>query len=125
MKEQDLLKLPPILLVLSIPFIFWYINWVDKRDQAEYDKFNRADIVGEIRLLEVLNKGVGLKLANDNIKYIFYPQQDEYLNNNNAFLDIAKSGDSIFKKAYSDTLKLKKSKRIYLYTFIKLGHVSN
>ena len=37
----------------------------------------------------------------------------------------AKPGDSIYKKAFSDTLSLIKDNKVYFYTFKKLGNTSD
>lgn len=50
--------------------------------------------------------------------FIFHPYTS-HLNNNTLFLAIAHPGDSLYKPAYDDTLRLFKDNKTFVYTFRK------
>jgi hypothetical protein len=81
--------------------------------------FNSSHIHGKIEKVFIISKGTALKLVNDSVTYVFYPMTSP-LNDNQIFDGFATKGDSVIKSAHSDTLKLLKGDKAYLYTFEKL-----
>jgi len=73
---------------------------------------------GEIQKVGIKYRGVGFRLRNDTIEYIFYPLTSE-LNQKKIFDHIVVIGDSIIKRKHSDTLILRKKNIDLIYTFIK------
>jgi hypothetical protein len=61
--------------------------------------------------VRIANKGVCFKLGEDTSE----------LNENEKFNIVAKKGDIVIKPAYSDTLRLIKTDKVFLYTFQKFN----
>ena len=77
------------------------------------------DIVGVIQRVQITLKQSGITLKGSNQEFVFSPITDKKLNGGNIFIDFAEKGDSVIKKANSDTLILIKSGKRYYYMFRK------
>lgn len=106
-------------------FIIGYIylggKYQDEKVKKEFEVFYSSSLSGKIVKVEEYSRGSDFIIDNDSIQYRFYPYTDKQLNYGEKFRRLAKPGDSIYKKAFSDTLSLIKGKRIYLYTFQKFS----
>ena len=83
-----------------------------------YNRFNSVNISGEIVEVDIKRKSSAFRIEKSDSFYIFVPHSVKS-NNNRSFLSIASRGDSVYKAAYSDTLKLFHNGDVYLYTFHK------
>jgi hypothetical protein len=90
---------------------------VKKRGRVIYQKFYQSNIQGVIEEVKSSAGVTYFKLFNNREEYGFIPVTSILNNNNTTFSTIAQPGDKILKKAGSDTLRLVKTKRTYLYTF--------
>lgn len=108
-----------IILVLIITVI--YIRFFDERDNRRalqfYNYFYEKNIKGVLESVRGGRHGSIFKVKGFD-EFTFHPCSGK-LNNNKIFDYFAAKGDSIYKQAYSDTLKLIKNEKTYLYTFQK------
>ncbi len=114
-KQFNLIKLA-IMLIIPIFIIIGSKLTIDKGKQ-HFTQFNTANINGELASIKIAYKGVQFQLKNEKAKYVFYPNAD--LLENKLFDDVAEKGDIVIKPAFSDTLKLVKKDKTFLYTFDK------
>ena len=105
-------------LAIAAIYLIVSVNYSKNRGIDNYNSFYNAFINGTIESVGVKLKGVGLKVTDDEKKFVFYPYTHS-INGNNIFHYFAESGDSIYKPAYSDTLQLIKDNTVYKYTFQK------
>ena len=95
--------------------LFFILNFFAKRDEIDkYNNFNSATIKGKLTSV-TLGKGASVIVVG-NREFIFWPFN---ANNHIDFPYLAKKGDSVYKPAKSDTLKLFHNGKMYLYTFQK------
>jgi hypothetical protein len=117
MKQKTIIKIL-ILFVFIIAYLVIAQIIGNKRDRTHFYTFFNSELKGEIEKIEIKYYGVGFKLKNDSIEYVFYPFTNK-INGNKIFNHIALVGDSIVKRRYSDTLSLIKEGVEYKYTFRK------
>ncbi len=106
--------------VFSIMMVLIF-NYIKKNYPSVLElsnEFYTSDIIGRLEKTYIWRRGTGFKIINNDNRFLFYPYTSE-LNNKNKFRYFATTGDSIYKPALSDTLKLFKNGKIYRYTFIK------
>jgi hypothetical protein len=108
-----------VLILIVVSYIYFGGIYMRKQGNNLYSTFNSSDLNGEIERVYVAYKGIAFKLTSDSSTYVFYPITGT-LNNNQIFNSFAEKGDRIIKPAYSDTLKLVKGDKVYLYTFQKI-----
>ena len=106
-----------IVIVIIICYLVIGIRYSKNKWKEHYEQFESSNIKGEIVKIEPAYKGIQFKMDDDNIEYVFYPSNDFRENKN--FEDIAKRGDSIIKPSNSDTLKLIKKDKVYMFSFEK------
>ena len=104
-----------MLITLSVA---WYIGGQieSKRWEDNFVHFDSANINGELDYVRIGAHGVVFKLRGKENKFVFYPHTG-MINDYKIFRLIAKNGDTIIKPQYSDTLRLIKNEKEYLYTF--------
>ncbi len=108
-------------LVIGFITLIIIVNYITKDKHPVWDlsnEFYTSDIIGRIEKTSIWHRGTGFKIINNDNRFLFYPYTSE-LNNKNKFRYFAATGDSIYKPALSDTLKLFKNGKIYRYTFRK------
>ena len=93
--------------------LFIVVNYYGKQSiKRKFLKFNSSTIDG--KLVDVIpGKGITDIVVN-NQKFTFVPS---VVNNETDFTYFAKKGDSVYKAANADTLKLIHNGKIFLYTF--------
>lgn len=97
-------------LLFTITNYFW-----SRADKKKFLKFYNTNINGP--LTDILpHKGV-VDITVNNQKFTFAPI---YTNDQTELRFFVKIGDSVFKAAKSDTLKLIHDGKAYLYTFVKM-----
>lgn len=104
-----------IILSLYIPFSLHFNNL---RTKKMFTKFYRSKICGEISNVTIAHHGVKISIKDHAESFIFYPLSSP-LNDYRIFNLTAEKGDSLIKEKYSDTLKLVKNHKVYLFTFEK------
>ncbi len=88
------------------------------REKSFFMRFDTTSINGELEYSKIGHHGSVFKIKKVEKEFVFYPITSD-LNENKLFYNIAKKGDVVIKKPYSDTLKLIKKDKIYLYQFRK------
>ena len=110
-----------ILGLVSLIFMLDYVGKTSLKLSREYQAyFDENEIKGEIESIGISRHGVEFKIVGMKKKFIFYPNTSE-LNGFKIFDHLAEKGDSIIKSRNSDTLRLVKDGKEYLYTFLKPG----
>lgn len=109
-----------IAIILS-PFVIllmWYSNkYSTSIGVKHFTYFDSSNIDGIISTVKIINQGAGFTLKNKIAPFVFYPVTDNLLNDGFIFHLFAEPGDSLVKRAYSDTLYLYKGFKVYRYTF--------
>lgn len=108
-----------ILFFLTASYIGW--KYQSEKIFIEFKQFNEASISGRIIFVEKYSREATFKIENDPNIFKFYPITSHLLNSSHIFDYLARSGDSVWKPAYSDTLFLYKGRKIYRYTFQKFN----
>jgi hypothetical protein len=108
----------PLLIIIVAGYMYFSHDYLIERTQKQFNTFYKLDIDGKIEGIGVKYKMVAFKVEGDTTEYIFDPKTSN-LNDMNIFEYLVEKGDSIFKPAHSDTLKVIKDRKIYLYTFRK------
>ena len=108
-----------IIFIVFAFYIAWSGPYMRKLGQENYALFMSHDIVGVIQRVQITLKQSGITLKGSNQEFVFSPITDKKLNGGNIFIDFAEKGDSVIKKANSDTLILIKSGKRYYYMFRK------
>jgi hypothetical protein len=106
-----------ILTAVSI-YLFIALNNGRKNAVKSYNYFNSSNINGALEYVENKHHKSAFKILGVNDEFCFDPITSE-LNENKIFLHTAHKGDTIIKKAFSETLQLKKDSKIYQYKFRK------
>jgi len=123
MQKYELKRFFFFLLLIISALVVW--NWAQSYSARLFSEnlkhFDSANIKGVIILVEIKNKAAGVKVDNNEGEFIFTPYVNKKLNDGRIFTSFAKIGDSLKKKAYSDTLELIKSGKSYKYTFRRAG----
>ena len=88
------------------------------REEQFFSRFNSTDMNGKIVYSEVGYHGCVFKIENIEEEFVFYPISGD-LNNRKIFCYVAEKGDLIIKQAYSDTLRLIKKDKAFMYKFHK------
>ncbi|WP_157604616.1 hypothetical protein [Solitalea canadensis] len=107
-------------LIVVACIMFWGRKYMDNLVINDFDKFNSSAIKGKIEKIEIVHHMSSFTILETNERYVFAPYTSD-LNENNSFDLFAKKGDLVVKKSYSDTLKLIKGNKTYLYTFRKIN----
>jgi hypothetical protein len=95
--------------------LFFVMNFYARKSiKVKFVKFYNSTISGKL-VAVIPGKGVTDIVIADQ-KFTFVPS---FINNETDFPYFAKKGDSVYKPAKSDTLKLKHNGKIFLYTFQK------
>lgn len=102
-----------LIVYLSIATILMH-----KKGKENFDKFYTSDIRGKLGYVTLGNGQQVFSIQEKREIYSFSPDISE-INDYHDFKKIAKKGDSIIKPSNSDTLRLIKKGKIYLYTFTK------
>lgn len=89
-----------------------------RKGKENFEAFYRSSLNGRIESIVVSVGVIYFKLDNDTTEYSFMPYTND-LNENNIFSQTARVGDFMVKESFSDTLKLIKSGKEYLYVFHK------
>lgn len=105
-------------LIFVIVYIIVAQNFGSKRTIRRFEYFYTTNISGVLEYARAGSYGSVFKVQGIENEFVFYPNTGK-LNRKKIFYHIAKKGDLIYKPAYSDTLKLIKNGKIYLYTFKK------
>ena len=92
--------------------ILFFLN--SQTNKKRFNKFYNSTIEG--KLIDVSTYKGATDFTVGNQKFTFVPS---FANNDTDFPYFAKKGDSVYKAANSDTLKLIHNEKIYLYTFKK------
>lgn len=119
MSKGKLVIVGVVLILIVISYIYFGGIYMREQGNKFYSVFNSSNLDGQIERVYVAYKGVAFKLTSDSSTYVFYPITG-MLNNNQIFNSFASKGDRVIKPAYSDTLKLVKDDKVYLYTFQKI-----
>ena len=108
------------LILLMVLYII--INMIFSKNGAidDFRQFNSHNINGELEDVSIAHHGVKFKLKKDTMEYFFHPYIN--LKEDKIFNRFAEKGDVILKPAYSDTLKLIKKQKVYLYSFLKFSN---
>ena len=101
-----------VLLLWSTIFYFFY-----QSKKAAYETLFRMPMAGKIQALQQQNKGAAIVVTVHNSRYWFVPT--DYQGGARGFIALAAVGDSIRKRAFSDTLVLVKPNRVVHYAFKK------
>jgi|SRR5699024_806252 len=115
---KNLPKIGLIIFIVLIPVGIWMQMKANIRAKKDFDIFYSAEINSLIKDVKIANHGTYIKLL-DGRDFIFYPYTDKLLNNSGVFNNIAKEGDRIMKKSFSDTLFLYQEDERLIYTFRK------
>jgi len=107
-----------IILIAASIYLFIALKIGSKRTVNSYNHFNSSNLNGELEYVEIKYHKSAFKILGVDDEFCFDPITSE-LNDNKKFLYTAQKGDIIIKKAFSDTLKLKKDDKIYQYKFRK------
>jgi len=91
--------------------------YLKNKAKTEYSKLYNARIDGLVANIKAGN-GIEYLTINDSKMFELVPIRDS-ANNYKSFLDIAKAGDRIYKAKESDTIKLFKNDRFYIFRFRK------
>lgn len=116
------MKRKPYKILFFVLFFLGMITYdsLKKRERGKeaFRLFYESNLNGRLVSIQVSLGIVYITLDNDSSEYAFFPYVDD-MNENHLFSTTARIGDSIVKRAYSDTLRLIKSNREYLYAFKK------
>ena len=116
MKNSNRILLILLVLICVIGYRFMISN-ADKNTINDYREFNSHTIAGRITSLFSSVGGERFRLDHSPEEYIF---NSITRRDGKSFTAAADLGDSIYKKAFSDTLYLiKKDSTTYQFTFIK------
>ncbi len=114
--KSKIIFITAFLILLSVYFIY-SAQSMDKRDDYNYELFNKSNLNGHVKELSSYARGIKLSVKNNEV--VFYPLTSK-LNDNNIFLFTAEKGDLIIKVPFQDTLIVKKKNGAVLrYTFLK------
>ncbi len=107
-------------LFILIGFLIYFgMQYQDKKVKKEFDLFYSSSLSGTISKIDEYSRSSNFSLVNNSSEFTFYPYVDKGLNDSEIFQYLAKPGDSIYKPAFSDTLLLIKSHKVYSFTFQK------
>jgi len=106
-----------LILIITVIYIRFFDESDNKRALQFYNYFYKNNIKGVLESVRGGRHGSIFRVKGFD-EFTFYPSTGK-LNNNKTFNYFATKGDSIYKHAYSDTLKLIKNGKTYLYTFKK------
>lgn len=111
-----------IILVFSASIYLYSAKKIGmNRDQKFFIHFDSSQINGELEYVKIKYHLCTFKIKGEVGEYFFDPITSD-LNYNEVFEYIAVPGDLINKKAFSDTLELKKNGKIYQYNFRKFSY---
>lgn len=91
------------------------------REGQFFTRFDNANINGKLEYAKIGYHGSVFKIEGIEKEFVFYPYTNNELNDNKLFNNVAEKGDFIIKERHSDTLKLMKKNRAYLYKFRKFN----
>ncbi|MGZ2369580.1 hypothetical protein ACXR6G_07320 [Ancylomarina sp. YFZ004] len=104
-------------IIIALIFVVVYVVITELIFKNRRQLFYESNLQG--KLIEIYSSRDGIKISiNSNDKsYRFYPIKS--FDTSKSFENVAQIGDSIIKPTKSDTLKLIKKGKVYLYTFRK------
>ncbi|MBK9462302.1 MAG: hypothetical protein IPN94_23485 [Sphingobacteriales bacterium] len=108
-----------IVFIVFIFYIVWSGQYEKKQGRNNYTLFMSHNIIGVIQRIRIVQHSDAITIKGSNQEFVFSPITDKKLNGGNIFTDFAEKGDSVIKKANSDTLILIKSGKRYYYMFQK------
>lgn len=101
-----------VVFIVCILGLFGSLVYIDHiRISRGFQKFNENSIRGEIAQLEMAKSRIMIRLKDDDIKYYLY--QEARSHRKADFYETVHPGDSILKKAFSDSV------------IIRRGNISN
>lgn len=105
--------------IIVLCYIFFSTIYMRNKGKESYNYFYSSNINGKIEYIDTKFHGCNFKIIGIDKDFVFYPYQTESTERK-IFEYFAKPNDSILKKAYNDTLALKKDGQWYYYTFEKI-----
>jgi hypothetical protein len=105
-----------LILIISMFLIFITIEFLGNRgDKRKFQAFYNANMNGKLINLNKHKGATDFEINNNEQQFSFVPIDVD----NKSFPELALPGDSIYKPAESDTLKLVHKGETYLFTFKK------
>lgn len=99
-------------IIIGIIYIIFVTIYDNYRLNKHYKKYYQSNIIGAIYSKKVyMRSGFRITLKSGEVFYVF-PE----MNNLNHFENNVQPGDSIFKKAFTDTLLVQKNNKTYRYS---------
>ena len=107
-----------VIVLIIIAFAYLFIAQKKGKDRWKqlFNQFDNANINGKLENVGIRYHKCTFKIEGIDEEFCFNPITSN-LNDNQIFDHFAVKGDSIIKSSNSDTLKLIKKNKIYLYTF--------
>jgi hypothetical protein len=102
--------------IFIVLMIYFGGKYNSRKWLESYIEFDSTNINGRLERVEYGNKSLIFKVDNNKEWFGSSPLTGP-LNDDEIFEKFAKAGDTIIKPAHSDTLRLKKKGKDYLYTF--------
>ena len=115
---KNRLKIVFFILVILVPFAIWMQIRARQIGKKDFELFYSTAINSKLKSIYASKRGTTIILL-DNRKFVFLPYTNQKLNKGKIFYHIAKEGDLVIKKAYSDSLILIKNDEKLIYTFNK------
>jgi hypothetical protein len=107
-----------VIFIAVLIYLFTAQRTGRNREEQFFIRFDTTNINGRLEYAKIGYHGSVFKIEGIEKEFVFYPFTDE-LNDNKIFYNIAQKGDLIIKDSHSNTLKVKKNDKVYLYKFRK------
>ncbi|RLZ12379.1 hypothetical protein EAH69_02405 [Faecalibacter macacae] len=118
MRMKNRFKIIFFALLIICPLIIWIQIRNRQAGKKEFELFYSTSIYSKLKSITAGTNGTRITLVN-NRNFVFSPYSDEKLNKGNIFDHIAKEGDIVIKKAYSDSLILINENDKFIFMFNK------
>lgn len=105
-----------VAIIIMLPLIIMTHKCAKKEGMEDFKKFDSAEINSRIEFVDVYSQSDHIILS-DGREFFFRSYTNKELNNLSIFSYTAIKGDSIAKRAYSDTLYLFKGNQKFAYLF--------
>lgn len=108
------------LLLIFLPFKCVYEDFIDERDSSRNMLFDTSNVNGKILNINRVRGGTMIEVfpLKETIYFTELIVIEKQIQKNKRLHDIAERGDSVYKKAYGDTLFLyKKNGKEYFFVF--------